>query len=293
MLTILVATTLATATAETGIVVPPPAQNPSESRTAPFGVAPRVVYNEAKNVQMPSGAAELPETILAWSTTTNEVHVAAGAQFGKFSFSVTNVSSAPVTINSAPPSCGCTTANLDLPKVLQPKEHVEFDVMMNVTGKFGTVEKTISMNTDKGSRILVVRTIIPLEDTAKMNESDRKDNLLMATADRQAVFIGDCAKCHVEPAHGKMGKELFAAVCAVCHESPHRASMVPDLHNLKVETSAAFWMTWITYGKPGGLMPAFSQGQRGILTREQIASLVDYLVEAIPSKPAETYTKAK
>ena len=289
----LVATTLASAAAETGIVVTPPAEISTDQRTVPLGVAPTVVYNEAKNVQMPAGAAELLDTILAWNTTTNEVHVEAGAQFGKFTFAVTNVSSAPVTINSAPPSCGCTTANLDLPKIIQPKEHVEFDVMMNVSGKHGTVEKTISINTDKGSRILIVRTIIPLGDVAMMNESERKDNLLMATADRQAVFLGDCARCHVEPAHGKMGKELFAAVCAVCHESPHRASMVPDLHNLKVETSAAFWMTWITYGKPGGLMPAFSQGQRGILTREQIASLVDYLVETIPSRPAETYTKAK
>ena len=64
-----------------------------------------------------------------------------------------------------------------------------------------------------------------------------------------------------------------------------------DAPDLPVETSAAFWSTWITYGKPNTLMPAFSQSQGGILTQEQITSLVDYLVEAIPPKPAQPVRK--
>jgi cytochrome c5 len=265
-------------------------ENPFPQRIAPYGVAPRTagVQVEASNPVQPVGTAVpeiLSDTIFAWNTTTNEVQVSSTAMFAKFPFFFTNVSSVPITINSAPASCGCTTANLgDLPKIIQPQERIGFEVMMNVAGKHGTVEKTVTINTDKGARVLLVRTIIG-EEVTGMGDDARKQNLMMASADRQAVFRDDCARCHVEPTRGKMGKELFVSACAICHVSEHRASMVPDLHALKVETGAAYWMTWITYGKPNSLMPAFSQGQGGILSNEQITSLVDYLVEAMPSKP--------
>ena len=75
------------------------------------------------------------------------------------------------------------------------------------------------------------------------------------------------------------------AACAVCHEAKHRASMVPDLHNLKVPTSEEFWRTWITAGKAGTLMPAFATSQGGPLNDMQIASLAAYLNAIIPPTP--------
>ena len=112
----------------------------------------------------------------------------------------------------------------------------------------------------------------------------RELNQKIALADRQAVFKGDCARCHAAPAKGKMGGELYTAVCGVCHESEHRATMVPDLHNIKQETGREFWTVWITYGKTGSLMPAFSKLQGGPLTDEQIRSLAAFLTTNIPSK---------
>src|SRR5262249_32802897 len=76
----------------------------------------------------------------------------------------------------------------------------------------------------------------------------------------------------------------------VCHESAHRASMVPNLHALPHETNAEYWKNWITQGKAGTLMPAFSQAQGGILTDSQIDSLVSFLKAAIPSHPATAQT---
>ena len=108
----------------------------------------------------------------------------------------------------------------------------------------------------------------------------------MAKADRQAVFKNDCATCHAIPGNGKYGMALYNAVCAVCHEGEHRATMVPDLHTLKVPTNDQFWRIWIAHGKPGSLMPAFSNTDGGPLNDLQIASLAAYLNVAIPSRVA-------
>jgi mono/diheme cytochrome c family protein len=62
--------------------------------------------------------------------------------------------------------------------------------------------------------------------------------------------------------------------------------MVPDLYKIAQETNAEFWKNWIAHGKPGTVMPAFSIAEGGILSDEQINSLVTYLVATIPSKPA-------
>jgi mono/diheme cytochrome c family protein len=105
-----------------------------------------------------------------------------------------------------------------------------------------------------------------------------------AKVDRQAVFKNDCATCHMKQGQFRFGKALYDADCGICHEAEHRASMVPDLHHLKVPTNEEFWLTWIAHGKPGTFMPAFSQGDGGPLTDMQIASLAAYLSAAIPSK---------
>jgi mono/diheme cytochrome c family protein len=111
---------------------------------------------------------------------------------------------------------------------------------------------------------------------------------MAAKADRQAVFKSDCASCHLKKVEGKYGQQLFDAVCAICHEARDRATMVPDLHNLKVPTNEEFWRTWITIGKPGSLMPAFATSQGGPLNDMQIASLAAYLNSTHPSKVTQT-----
>ncbi|MEI9961295.1 MAG: c-type cytochrome [Limisphaerales bacterium] len=116
-----------------------------------------------------------------------------------------------------------------------------------------------------------------------MTDADRAHAVEMAKVDRQAVFKGDCASCHVKPGNGKYGKALYDAVCGICHETEHRATFVPDLHALKIPTNAEFWRTWIANGRPGSLMPAFSTTQGGPLNDMQIASIAAYLNQAIPS----------
>ena len=117
-----------------------------------------------------------------------------------------------------------------------------------------------------------------------MTDAERAAGITAAKIDREAVFKGDCAKCHLKNIQGKYGQQLFDALCAICHEATPRASMVPDLHNLKEATSEEFWRTWITSGKAGTLMPAFATAQGGPLNDLQIASLAAYLNATHPSK---------
>ncbi len=112
---------------------------------------------------------------------------------------------------------------------------------------------------------------------SEMQGMNRSQNQALALADHQAVFRGDCARCHSEPAKGKLGMELYVSVCGICHDAEHRADMVPLLGKSDQATNPAYWRTWITFGKPGSLMPAFSKPLGGPLDREQIESLADYL----------------
>ena len=190
----------------------------------------------------------------------------------------------PVTILSVRPSCGCTTAELPpTPWLLPPGTNAFIKIAVNLAGKSGIVFKYADVATDKGTkRLNFTINIAPQPPVPPMSPEERARGLAAAKLDRQAVFKGDCASCHAKPADGKYGQLLFAAVCGVCHEANPRASMVPDLHNLKDPTSEEFWRTWITSGKAGTLMPAFATSQGGPLTDFQISSLATYLNRWIP-----------
>jgi mono/diheme cytochrome c family protein len=125
-----------------------------------------------------------------------------------------------------------------------------------------------------------------------LTEAQRNAGVMASKVDRQAVFKGDCASCHLKKIEGKYGQQLFDALCAICHEAKNRATMVPDLANLQIPTSDEFWRTWITAGKAGALMPAFATSQGGPLNDLQIASLAAYLNAVIPPHAAAPATNA-
>jgi len=250
--------------------------------------APNVPVHHRPPVISGAQPGQLADGILAWDSLAKECAVKAGDPEGRFTFNFTNISSGEVTITHVATSCGCTAAKLPaMPWKLAAGTNGEIPVVMSLAGKSGTIFKTVTVNTDKGSKMLTVKTVIeaPAPPSPGMTMGDdRAKNQELAKADRQAVFKGDCARCHVEPAKGKMGKELYVAACGVCHEAEHRATMVTDLHNLKITPNADYWKFFVVNGKPGTLMPAFAQSQGGPLTDEQIASLVNYLVNDFPVK---------
>jgi mono/diheme cytochrome c family protein len=157
----------------------------------------------------------------------------------------------------------------------------------NVHGKTGTVVKTAAIETTKGVRPLTMRVTIPAVAASSAEAAMREKNMQLAVANRQAVFKGDCARCHTTPTVGLMGLPLYATACGICHEAEHRASMVPNLATLDHPTNREFWLQIVAQGKPGTLMPGFAREHGGPLTTAQIESLAKFLVETYsPLHPA-------
>jgi mono/diheme cytochrome c family protein len=231
-------------------------------------------------------AATNPDA-LKFDAKEKVVNVKSGELEAKFAFAVTNVSKEDAIIMSVHTSCGCTAAKLpSTPWILKPGDGGEIAVTMNLAGKFGTVTKTVTVVTSSGSIPLFVKSILPQDAYQNLQRmTERSRNLQIAAADRQAVFRGDCAKCHVEAGVGKKGHDLYAASCGVCHDAEHRATMVPILRGRPGTFAKDYWANWVRNGKDGSLMPAFDTRKGGPLTDEQIDSLVDYLAGEFPAEP--------
>jgi mono/diheme cytochrome c family protein len=253
----------------------------------------------------------LPDGILAWDELSKSTDAAADQQLAHFVFNFTNIATTAditlvtniiasttnitvitnsirpcnVTILSVHPGCQCTTTELPpLPWTLAPGTNGQIRLTVNLQGRSGTLVKTVNVSTDKGSKTLMLRINILPPVMPKMTEEKRARDMAAAKIDRQAVFHGDCAKCHLNNIQGKYGKPLYDSVCGICHEAEKRATMVPDLHNLKTPINDEFWRTWIAHSKSGSLMPAFATSDGGPLTDNQIASLAAYLDTAIQSQ---------
>ncbi|HEX5397435.1 MAG TPA: DUF1573 domain-containing protein [Verrucomicrobiae bacterium] len=253
----------------------------------------------------------LPDGVLAWNSLVQTTNVPNGQESVQFAFSFTNVSAAAgsaaptnaagianhtpgsVAILDAQPSCGCTQPQLPpTPWIIPPGGTGEFTATVNLEGNEGTMIKSITLKTDKGYKDLYMRITVLPPVMPTLTDAQRAHDLQIAKADRQAVFKGDCIKCHVQPGNGKYGRTLYETVCGICHDGEHRAEFVPDLHDLKTPTNLQFWQTWISRGKPGTLMPAFATAEGGPLTDMQISTLAAYLNAIIPSHPAQTTTNA-
>jgi len=247
--------------------VPVPLVNPQPA--AP-GVAPLPVAS-ATPAANPSA--------LVFDAEQKDYTAKAGEASASFTFNLTNVSSAEVLVNRVTTSCGCTVAKLpEQPWHLAPGTNGPIGVTVDLRGKSGTIMKSVTVDSTAGVKSLLVKvTIPPPQAIATASPMDRTRNLAMAQADSKAIFKSDCAECHVKPALGKMGKELYAGACAVCHDAEHRATMVPDLHVFKHPETRDYWTYTISEGKANSLMPGFAQKSGGILSEQQIASLVDYM----------------
>ena len=255
------------------------------------GVAPAPisspVASPAVNV-VPNPAVTTPADAIVWDAEFKEHTATYGDTNAVIVFWLTNKHNAEVIVNSVRPSCGCTVAKLPAqPWHIKAGDSGPIEASLDLRGKFGTLTKSLYVDSSSGPKTLLFKVTIPDRQGAiSMSDPDRLRNVQLATADRQVVFRNaECAKCHAEPAHGKLDVPLYQAACAICHDSVHRATMVPDLRALKHPTNGDYWRTWIKYGRAGSLMPAFAKSQDGPLTDEQIESLVNYLVRTTPTTP--------
>lgn len=251
---------------------------PSNTAAAPITSAPVYVPDYSKAGQL------LPDHVLDFDANSKSVDAKEGDDFAHFTFNFTNVSGGLVAVLNVHPSCGCTTAEMPpTPWLLPAGTNAYIKLNVNLEGKQGILFKSATFTTDKGRRDLMLRINISPAPPVKLTEEQMVAGIAASKVDRQAVFKGDCATCHIAKSQGLYGDQLYKAICAICHEAEPRATMVPDLGHLKVPTNEEFWRTWITYGKPGSLMPAFANTQGGPLSDFQIATLSKYLCEIHPS----------
>lgn len=216
---------------------------------------------------------------LVWDALEKVLEVKPGDGAAQFDFRVVNQSNHDVTVTEVRPSCGCTVPEVPhLPWILAPNEKGNLPGTIDLRGKHGKISKNLFITSDAGLQVLTITIDIP--DSPNMA---REQNRMAATQDRQAVFKGDCARCHAAPTVDKEGAELFAAACGICHTAEHRAEMVPDLAVVREVRGAEFWRKWISGGKEGTLMPAFARQNGGPLSEPQIESLVAYLQKRWPA----------
>ena len=238
---------------------------------------------------------EVPANALVWDVIEQRRAVNTAEETVLFRFQMQNVSREPVVIEKVNTSCGCTTTETrEMPFTLAPGVSESLQVSMNVTGKYGTVTKSLLVQGSKATWTLLVTAelpaapdVDPISGVSKgvaMSARSRGKNIGLAQADRQAVFHGDCARCHTDYAREKFGRDLYFGACEICHDAEHRASMVPDLRVVDESRDAAYWREHITDGIEGTLMPAFATAKGGILSDEQIESLVKFLVKT-PLEP--------
>lgn len=252
----------------------------SAAQNKPAAPAPAQSAEDAKRRASPVPAPELK-----WDALAKSYEGKPGDTTASFEFHVTNTSAAAIAIESILTSCGCTVAELPplpaAPFVLERAASTTIRVSLDLHGKMGTVSKSVTVGTSSGLAVLTVNATVAAVPAAAIAVSgmgaDRAKNIEIATDDRQAIFKGDCAKCHATPAAGKMGQELFRAACTICHEANPRASMIPDLNIPRGPRELEFWHKWIAEGGAGTMMPAFAASKGGPLNEEQVASLALYL----------------
>jgi len=249
--------------------------------------------------QQPAAPPIAPHSdFLAWDADSKNFAAKPGELTARFIFYATNTSAETVVVTNLQRACGCTEATMPAqPGTLAPGANGAINSTSDLRGKAGKISKLLTVQSTIGAKGLSLNVEIPPATNLNLNLTpnlnpplvsptntpniDRTRNQQAAALDRQAVFKGDCAKCHVEPTVGKMGHELYQAGCAICHDAEHRAEMVPNLHTLKHPTTAEYWTQWITASKPGSMMPAFAKAHDGPLNEQQVASLVDYLTHTM------------
>lgn len=218
---------------------------------------------------------------LEWDALEKSYTAKVGEGEAVFSFNLKNVSDHPIEIVRTATSCHCTVAEAPRkPWIVAPGASEQLRVVVDLTSRRGFLNKTIYVETSEGEESLLVHVEVPPPP-----EIQREMNRDVAMADRQAVLRGDCASCHVAPAAGKKGAELFVTACGICHTAPNRASMVPDLMLPTVKRDAAYWETMIRDGREKTLMPAFATARGGFLDDEQVKSLVAFLLANLPVEP--------
>lgn len=222
-----------------------------------------------------------PTNPLVWDAMTKEITAAPSQTTNLFIFWVTNTASTNILIHRVLPECECTTVKLPKePWLLAPNEGAPLYVTINFANQSGQVRRGIEVSSSEGVQNLSIKVKIALTQDIVL----RRKRFEQAQSNRQSVFKGDCAACHLDKGKGKSGEELFQADCAICHDTPHQAEGIPRLGAVNKITSKAYWKWYLENGGRETIMPSFSVAQGGPLTAQEIDAFAEFLNKKFPPK---------
>ena len=174
----------------------------------------------------------------------------------KGSLKVENRGTGTLKILGVKPSCGCTTIKIPKRK-LGPGESTIIPFVVDTRGKVGKVKKNIKIYSNSTGPAHIEP--IAFHVLPKMKEGETNLDFILEPP---------CASCHIDPAVGKKGSELFEAICKICHATTLRSKSQKGLKEI------------ITRGLPKEGMPAFGDD----LSERQINSLVGAIINGPPKQ---------
>lgn len=131
-------------------------------KTKYFCLVAAIISIRVLSAAPPAAVAE--PAVLHWDADSKEYALKPGETTAPFMFVVTNVSSADVVITRLSASCGCTAANLpSMPYTLGAGSNVAINVEMQLAGKYGLIQKNVTVESSAGMKSLIVRANIPTE----------------------------------------------------------------------------------------------------------------------------------
>ena len=162
---------------------------------------------------------------LKWEQSTIEVKAAKGQQKIEVEFNFTNISSAPVKIQSVQTSCGCTTAQMPK-KEYQPDESGALTVIFAPEGRKGLQKKSIVVRSGSAQPdVLTLKVEIP--DTFKADK-EKLSWKLDAPPDAQFIeFTPDGGKFEVKSVRS-LNQDFVTTLEPVEGAGSYRVKVVPQ-----------------------------------------------------------------
>lgn len=150
---------------------------------------------------------------------------------------------------------------------LKPGEKGKLKLSVDIRGKFGTIYKTVQVNTNDPK---TPQTVIAIRMTIK-------DPTHMKTYSATEIFSGACRGCHVLRGKNKLGFDLFVSDCMMCHTPGGIASSQRDMREKPRERIEKA----IREGVERTSMPGWDLEHGGPLNGKEIDSLIDFLSPAV------------
>lgn len=208
-----------------------------------------------------AGQAPQPKAVCKYPVA--DIGVVEQGRTVEVNFVIQNLGNAPLEIRGITTSCGCTAASAT-GNIVPPGKSTQVRVRYDTKGKMGHTEKTVTVAVNDPQVKLMVLT---LRGAVVVPQPD-------VPVDR-AIFSQTCANCHMKPAIGRKGPDLYGAVCSMCHENPSLG--ITESRTKMTGKSRTSLAQDISRGRAGSSMPGYARENGGPLTPEQIKSLVDYI----------------